>query len=210
MKKILDLINSYGFFVIKIFLYEFFFILLGYKGNNFVIRNNKFSTDTIPSPYFFLHEIYTVIKKKNVRSLIDLGCGNGRVINFFNRKLKINYTGVELFTDSFFSCQKMFKKYKKVKIINQNFFDIKIRNLKYDCYFINDPTKNLRDHNLLIKNLFLAQRYSKKPFYFILVNLTEKKIKIFNKFYLIKFRKIYNRGYYIYSSQKLINKKCLK
>ena len=49
------------------------------------------------------------IKDRNIRSFIDLGCGNGRVLYFFNKKLKINYVGVELFRNSYDNCLKIFK-----------------------------------------------------------------------------------------------------
>lgn len=200
MKKIFSLINSYRFFIFKLFLYELFFVLLGYSGNSFIIRNNDNATDTIPCPYFFLSEIYAIIKLKKITSFIDLGCGNGRVLNFFNRNLKINYTGVELYLDSFIISRNTFKKYKNINIINKNFLKIDTKYLKYDCYFINDPLKKIIDHNNLVKKIFLAHKNSNKPFYFILINVSKSKLKIFNKLQLIKSRKISNRGYYIYSS----------
>ena len=151
-------------------------------------------------PILFLNEIFSVIKNKNIRSFVDLGSGNGRVIYFFNKRLKIRYTGVEFFLDSYnFSCN-IFKFKSNIKIIKNDFFKLGLKNLKYDCYFINDPIKNLKKHNLLIKKILLSQRSTKKPFYFILINLNKSKLKVFNKLHLIKSKKIYNRGYYIYSS----------
>ena len=53
MKKFIDLIYSYRSHLIKVFLYEALYILLGYKGNNINIRNNEKSTDTIPVLIYF-------------------------------------------------------------------------------------------------------------------------------------------------------------
>ena len=45
MKKIIDLIVSYKFYIIYILFYELIYVILGYKGNNFITRNNNKSTD---------------------------------------------------------------------------------------------------------------------------------------------------------------------
>ena len=72
MKKIIDLIISYKLSIFIIIFYEILYIILGYKGNSFNIRKNLQSTDTIPCSYYFLHKIYDIIKKENIKSLIDL------------------------------------------------------------------------------------------------------------------------------------------
>ena len=73
MKKIMDLIVSYKFFIIHILFYELIYVILGYKGNSFITRNNDKSTDTIPCSYYFLTKIYNVIKNEQIKSLIDFG-----------------------------------------------------------------------------------------------------------------------------------------
>ena len=115
MKKIFELINSYKLVLIKILFYEISYILLGYKGNKFIIRNDINSTDTIPCSYFFLSIIYKKIKNENITSLVDLGCGNGRALYYFNKKLKIDYSGVELFKNSYDNCIKIFQNFSNIK-----------------------------------------------------------------------------------------------
>ena len=197
MKKIFDLIISYKFSIIYILFYEFIFIILGYKGNSFVVRKNNKATDTIPCSYYFLVKIYNVIKHENINSFIDLGCGNGRVIYFLNKKLKINYTGVELFNNSYEYCSKIFKMLPNIKLLNKNFFDLDYNNLQYDCYFLNDPLHNLEDHNKLIKKIISSFKPSKKAL-FITVNLTEGKDDVFKSMELLYSLIIYSRSIKIY------------
>jgi len=198
MKKFIDLIISYKFFLFKIFWYEFIYILLGYKGNSINLRKNEIATDTIPCPYLFLTKISPQLEKENITSFIDLGCGNGRVIYFFNKKINIQYTGVELFQDSYSLTQKSFKKSNNIKIINQNFFDLDYKSINSDCYFINDPLRFDSDHNKLINLIFTAHRELNTNTIFVLVNLSESKLRVFSNLYLLDNFKIGSRGYHIY------------
>ena len=197
MKKIIDLIVSYKFSIVYIFFYELIFLILGYKGNSFITRNNNKSTDTIPCSYYFLIKIYNVIKNEQIKSLIDLGSGNGRVLFYFNKKLKIDYLGVELFKDAYEYSQKIFKNCPNVRILNKNFFDLNFKKLQYDCYFLNDPLKEVEDHNKLIKSIISTLSPNKKVL-FITVNLTEGKDDVFNSMKLIYRLNIYSRSIKIY------------
>ncbi len=193
----MDLIVSYKFFIIHILFYELIYVILGYKGNSFITRNNNKSTDTIPCSYYFLTKIYNVIKNEQIKSLIDLGCGNGRVLFYFNNKLKIDYLGVELFKDAFEYSQRIFQYSSNVRILNENFFDLDFTKLQYDCYFLNDPLKEVEDHNKLIKSIVSTLSPSKKVL-FITVNLTEGKDDVFKSMELIYCLKIYSRSIKIY------------
>ena len=196
MKKLIDLIISYKFSLIYILFFEIIYILLGYKGNSYIIRKNQKSTDTIPCPYFFLHKIYDIIKRENIKSFIDLGCGNGRVLYFFHKKMKIDFLGVELFSDAYNICLKIFKNKQNVKLINKSFFDLDFKNT-YDCYFLNDPLKEVGDHNLLVKNIISSVRSSQKPL-FVTVNLTEGKDEVFSSMDLLYSLSINSRSIKIY------------
>ncbi len=196
MKKFIDLIVSYKLSLIYILFYELIHILLGYKGNSYYIRQNKKSTDTIPCPYYFLHKIFNFIKNENIKSFIDLGCGNGRVIYFFNKRMKIDYLGVELFEDAYNTCLKIFKNNDNVKLENKSFFDLDFNN-SYDCYFLNDPLKEVGDHNRLIKTIISSLKTSQKPL-FVTVNLTHGKDDVFTPMHLIYSFTINSRSIKIY------------
>lgn len=199
MKKIFDLIISYKLVLIKILYFEIFHILLGYKGNNFNIRNETKTTDTIPCPYYFLTLIYRVIDKENIRSFVDLGCGNGRVLFFFNKKKpKISYVGVELFKNSFDTCVKILKNYKNIQIFNKNFFDLDFHKKSYDCYFLNDPLKTLEDHNKMINKIIISHHALKRDALFVLVNLTQGKYAVFKNQKLIFNYNLNSRNIRIY------------
>ena len=124
MKKIFDLIISFRLSLVKILFYELFYIISGFKGNNFNIRGDRKSSDNIPCSYYFLSKIYKQIKDIDFKSFVDLGCGHGRVLFFFSKKIYSNYLGVELFENSYQSSLKTLKGIPNVKVINVNFFDI--------------------------------------------------------------------------------------
>lgn len=196
MKKFFDLIISYKFSFIIILFYELIYILLGYRGNSFKIRKNHKSTDNIPCPYYFLHRIYNIIKSENIKSFVDLGCGNGRVLYFFNKKLKINYLGIELFKDAYDSCLKIFKNDPNVSLLNKNFFDLDFKN-NFDCYFLNDPLKEVGDHNKLVNSIISSIERSRKPL-FVTVNLTYGKHDVFASMILLYSLQINSRSIKIY------------
>ena len=185
MKKIFDLIISFRLSLVKILFYELFYIISGFKGNNFNIRGDKKSSDNIPCSYYFLSKIYKQIKDIDFKSFVDLGCGHGRVLFFFSKKIYSNYLGVELFENSYQSSLKTLKGIPNVKVINVNFFDMDFNEKRFDCYFLNDPLKALSDHNKLIQSILSAHKLSRSPALFILVNLDLKKTEIFKPLKLI-------------------------
>ena len=198
MNKLLDLLKSYGFSLFYILLFEMAYILLGYKGNSVSIRKNKHSTDTIPCPYFFLSKIHKTLQEKQINLFVDLGCGNGRVIYFFRKKFKTRYLGVELFNEPYVQSYKLFENINEVEIIKKNLFEIDYKSINADCYFINDPLKDRKIHDNLIKTLISGHNSKKGELIFILINLSLDKLEIFKKMKLIDSFKINDRGYYIY------------
>ena len=107
IKYFLELLKSYKFSIIKVIIFELFYILRGYKGNSFSVTKNIKINNNIPCPYFLLHKINNFIKKRNIKSFIDLGCGSGRSIYFFNKKYKIHYFGIEYIDETYKKCKKM-------------------------------------------------------------------------------------------------------
>ena len=88
---------SYRKILPKIFFFEFLYLLKGFKQNSIKIFNSDKFSDNIPCPYFFLHKIKKFLLRSKIQSLIDLGCGGGRALFFFNKQLKINYYGESIF-----------------------------------------------------------------------------------------------------------------
>ena len=194
------LIKIYKFYFLKVFLYEIFHILAGFKGNTYRIINDDRMTDNIPCPYFFLSKIVKFIKEKEIKTFVDLGCGSGRSIFFLNKKYKINYFGIEYFDENYTKCQKLFGTYKNVIIINNDFMKYDFLKLNADCYFLNDPLKSFYEFNEVIQKIIKKTHELNKEIFFILVNLNEEKLGLFNKYKLLNSININGRGFYIYSN----------
>ena len=96
-------------------------------------------------------------------------------------------------------CLNLFKNAENIKIFHKNFFEISDNFQLSDCYFINDPIKNLIEHNNSFQNLINFYKKLNKQVYFVLVNVGSEKVKIFDQCNLIDNYKIGDRGYYIYS-----------
>ena len=86
----------YGFFnYLKIILNEIFYQILllrflDFKTNTkFQYFKSQYNSINIPTPYYFLKLIHSVIKNEEKDIFIDFGCGNGRVINFFSNRYKL-------------------------------------------------------------------------------------------------------------------------
>jgi SAM-dependent methyltransferase len=198
MKKIYDIISAYGFFLFKLLFYEAVYIFMGYRGNKFNIRNDKKVTDNIPCSYLFLSQIVNYFKKNKINSFVDLGCGNGRAIDFFNKKLNIKCFGIELYQENFKECENLFKNDANVTILNKNFFTFDFNQNKFDCYFMNDPLQTKEDSNKLIEMIMLSRKNDSQPFYFVLSNFNKSKREYFAKFELVKSFEVGNRGYWIF------------
>ena len=52
--------------------------------------------DNIPCPYF-LYRIKKTLNKIRFKSVIDLGCGSGRILDFINKNFYKKISGIEFF-----------------------------------------------------------------------------------------------------------------
>ena len=79
-------------------------------------------TDNTPSPYYFLHRIKKIIRNKDFEIFLDLGCGSGRVIDFYNKNLlNKNFVGIEYFDEQVSHCKKNFAQHENIQIIQADF-----------------------------------------------------------------------------------------
>ena len=82
-------------------------------------------SNNIPCPYYFLYKIKKTLKNNNFYRFLDLGCGFGRVINFFNKNFyNRNFIGIEYFSDQYEYCKKSFQNKKKYKDYSSRFHKI--------------------------------------------------------------------------------------
>ena len=181
MKKInyfFNFIKSYRNIFLKVFLFELFF-LIKFKDffNNIVIHNNEHRTDTVPCVYYFLFKISKFIEKEKIKSIIDIGSGLGRIINYVYHQNKIKCYGIEFDKKTYKKSLKLSN--NKIKIYNGDAFKFDFDKRKFECFILVDPfKKNYHKKRFLNKLLKLKQ---KKKFV-ILINfkriLVPKKFKI--------------------------------
>ena len=177
LKNLFRILIDYKFHLITVIFFELLYILKGYRGNRFNFVKNEYMTDDIPCPYYFLIKIKKNLKKNNFNKLLDLGCGSGRVIEFFNKNFSNkNFMGVEYFSNQYDYSRKIFKEEKNVKIIKADFTKMDFFQYDSDCYFFNDPFKNSSEFIEFMEkttNFYL----NKKNVLFIFVNFNKKIIE---------------------------------
>ena len=203
IKSLFNILSSYGNWLPQILFFEIYYLLKGYKRNSVKILNNDRFTDNIPCPYFFLHKLKKFFVNADIKSFVDLGCGDGRSIFFFNKKLKINFYGIEYDSSIYGNCKKLFNKYDNIQINHGDIMSFKFLEFNNDCFFIGDPLKKKYDFDKLIQKILEKYMKNRKKIYFIVVNVDENKREVFNEYKLIDSFQKNNKGYYIYSNEKI-------
>jgi len=189
VKNLLRIISDYRFSLITVIFFELLYLIKGYKGNKFYFSSNDWMSDNIPCPYYFLFKIKKNLKNNDFSKFLDLGCGSGRVIDFFNKNfLDKNIIGIEYFTEQYTYCKKIFKEKKNIKIIQADFTKSNFLQYDADCYFFNNPFKKDPEFTEFIERTI---NYSlKKKVLFIFVNYNKhiigqlKNIHCIESFYI--------------------------
>ncbi len=144
------------------------------------IQNSSERTDTVPCIYYFLHEISKFIKEKNIKSVVDIGSGYGRVVNFISLKNKIKCYGIEYDREVFKSALK--QKKNKVYFYYGNVLTFNFKKLKTNCFILVDPFKKVKDQKKFLYKIKKISPGKKK--YIISINISKKKFS--NEFKLIR------------------------
>lgn len=148
--------------------------------------SSNYSTPNIPTPYYFLSKIAKVLKEEKIDNfnLIDLGCGSGRLVKYFDTKFSINFVGFDI----------------SKKIINKNLNKFKKKNLFFFCQDLKEIRQpdqlsiffnRLDKKNFLvfisdsfdsqsILNLIKIFKLKLGEFFFVMVN--QKNLEEFDKF----------------------------
>ena len=191
INSIVRIFKEYKIYILIIIFFEIYYFLKNYKGFKISFSKNQSMADNIPCPYYFLYKINKFLKKRNFNSVIDLGCGSGRIINFINNKYKNKkITGIEYFNEQYNYAKEIFKKSKNISIKKLNFVKINFSKKIYDVYFLSAPFKKKKDFlkfmnklakiNKVKKRIIIIINYDKK-----LINKV-KKLRFINSFYLSK------------------------
>ena len=176
LKNLFRIVNVYKFSLITIIFFELIYLIKGYKGNRFNFSNNDSMTDNFPCPYYFLFKIKKTLKNTNFHNFIDLGCGSGRAIDFYNKNFSNkNFVGIEYFTNQYEYCKKIFHKQKNIEIVQADFTKLNLLKYNPDCYFMTAPFKNKMEFIKFIEKLINLPL--KKNCLFIFVNCNKKTIE---------------------------------
>jgi SAM-dependent methyltransferase len=200
-KNIIRIIISYKFSLLPLIFFETIYLLKGFKGNKINFSKNKMMSDNIPCPYFFLIKIKKALEPLSFKKFIDLGCGSGRVINFFNESFpNKSFVGIEYFSEQYNYCKKNFINNSNIKIFQSDFTKDDFLKYDADCYFLNNPWKNeIESFNFIVRTTKLL---SKKNILIILVNYSKKIVEklneeLKNSQYIGSYYVNYIKGYYI-------------
>ena len=189
-------INNYGLFLLfKTIFYELFYITKFLDFRSYLYSDNKkkdylktktsdrYSTPAIPTPYYFLKYIkdYFIKEKINDFTLIDLGCGSGRVGVYLSYFLKIKFFGIDNNEILINSNKKKFKDKDNFNFYYLNLQDIKSVNKfnlnqfldsKQKVLFVSDPFDKYSIMQLI--------KYYKEFFNFYFVMINQKDLNYFS------------------------------
>ena len=141
--------------IFKIIFFEIYYSIKYFKSGNFFKP-----PDIYPCPYYFIHKISQFINKKKISSIVDLGCGSGRLTNFLNDTTNAKIYGYEIDEEAFNLANK--NKGTNVIIKHENILNINFESLNVECFIFNGPlyTKEHRpDFETLIKKIELKQNF---------------------------------------------------
>ena len=203
IKNLLRIVKSYKFSLITIIFYEIVYLLKGFKGNKFHFSENNKMSDDIPCPYYFLYKIKKILSKFNFKTFLDLGCGSGRVIDFFSKNLvQVDFVGIEYFSNQYNYCKKIFENKKNIKIVQADFLKSDFFQYDPDCFFLNRP---INDDLVFIETIkkLLNFPHKHKKILLIFVNCDNKILKsLINIQCIDSFYTNVNKGYSIYLLEK--------
>ena len=191
INSIVRIFKEYKIYILIIIFFEIYYFLKNYKGFKISYSKNQSMADNIPCPYYFLFKINKFLKKRKFNSVIDLGCGSGRIINFINNKYQNKkITGIEYFNEQYNYAKEIFKKSKNISIKKLNFIKINFSKKIYDVYFLSAPFKKKKDFLQFMNKLAKINKIKKKII--IIINYDKKlinkvkKLRFINSFYLSK------------------------
>ena len=147
-----NFIRSYHRIFLKVLFFEIFYSILF---REFIpkikVHNNSNRTDTVPCVYYFLHEISKFLRKNRIKSVVDIGSGYGRVVNFISSINRIKSYGIE-YDKEVFKVANKFKK-KNVNLYCGDVFNFDIKKFKSKCYILVDPFKKVNDRNKFLSKV---------------------------------------------------------
>jgi len=162
-----NFISSYRNIFLKVLFFEILYsIRFGTLIPKIKIHNNAKRTDTVPCVYYFLHEISKFLKEKGIKSIVDIGSGYGRVVNFISSINNIKTCGVEYDKEAFNYSLKIRK--KNINLYCGDIFDFDLKKFNSKCFILVEPFKKIKDRTKLLNKI--KRIYPKQKKYIIAVN----------------------------------------
>ena len=190
MNKLLRVYKFYKASFLLILLHELYYSLVDRFKFNIEPKGEIGLIPPIPTPYYYLHIARRFIKNNNIKSLIDIGSGTGRALNFFAKINNIKLVGIEISEYSYnYSIKNSNNKIKYFKrAFEYNKFDI------FECYFMADTLREEKFFSF-IKHLKISQKKDKKIYFFYINGYHWKKLTNDSKLECIYNNyNIHNRG----------------
>ena len=183
MKKtnyFLNFVRSYHNIFLKVLFFEIFYSIR-FKEiiPKIKVQNDSKRTDTVPCIYYFLYEISKFIKKNKIRSIVDVGSGFGRVVNFISTQNRIKSYGIE-FDKEVYETANRFKK-KRVYLYCSDVLKFDLKTLNSKCFILNDPFKKTKYRDQFLSKV--KKIFPGKKKYIIAIN--NQKGKFPNSFKMI-------------------------
>ena len=153
--------------IFKIIFFEIYYSIKYFKSGNFFKP-----PDIYPCAYYYIHKISQFVNKKKIGSIIDLGCGSGRITNFLNNTTKAKICGYEIDKEAFDLANK--NRGTNVTIKFGNILNIDFNNLNFDCLIFNGPLykkEHQKDFEKLMNKIELSKVNSDQKYYLIGINL---------------------------------------
>ena len=179
-----NFIRSYRRILFKVIFYEIFYSI---KTKELVpkmkLQNNQYRTDTIPCVFYFLREISIFLKKNKIDSVVDVGSGYGRIVNFISKYNDIIAHGIEY--DSELHKSSLKTKEKKVHLYCGDIFNFDLENFNSICFILNDPFKKHENKKKFFEKF--SKTHPTRDKYFIAINFCQTEFpNNFEKFYRLK------------------------
>lgn len=176
-----NFIRSYRNIFFKVLFFEIFYsIRFGSIIPKMKIQNNDDRTDTIPCVYYFIHEISKFIKKKEIKSLLDVGSGYGRIVKSINKMNNIKTIGIEF--DKEIHQKIISQSTNDINFYNGDVFKFNLKKINPECFVLVDPFKKDNDKIKFLNKL--TKEFKNKNKYLILINFNNLKFE--NNLKLVK------------------------
>ena len=164
-----NFIRSYRRILFKVIFYEIFYSI---KTKELVpkmkLQNNQYRTDTIPCVLFFT-KISIFLKKNKIDSVVDVGSGYGRIVNFISKYNDIIAHGIEY--DSELHKSSLKTKEKKVNLYCGDIFNFDLENFNSICFILNDNLKKNENKKKFFEKF--SKTHPTRDKYFIAINFCQ-------------------------------------